>query len=656
MFPITTRIIIHHSSNILSIGKTNILFITFLLGHNLWNPFLDQILYSVQAFSSHLNHHHHHSLLSEEAFSLAENGFMNLTLDLLLDTSPSEFNFSYWNCLDRYLSGDEEYELEKFIARLWEPSRKQQNCKCYLNSRCVQNVDTENKNTKTLVKNNLSLWFRCYELDDLQVLNTFVDVLSSEKLLKKISDDERGQSLKICTQFDKVISLRFDLVHNRHGSKSTFEVISRLNSLLNVQLESLTIRESSIDSIPKSLLFKHLTTLNLTGNNLTEFDSNKLFLFESNAKLSHLDLSHNKLIRIDLSQFDSLKSIDLSFNNLTTLSTSQLSEEMLNLFKTLQVNQKKNFLGFNLANNPWNCDQKLKWLINIIAGIVMTNGQIFINEHQHLKSQLYQTDEPECSLPFEAKMFPFSVWKSVKENEICQKCDCYLEDKYAMVGYRYVIVNCTERNLDYLPYELPKNTKIVDFSNNQIRKFSLMQISLTSWGNVNKIILQNNSLDGTIEGIAKLPIFFLDISGNLLTEIPYYILDPVLNGNKIDKIRIGNNPFTCDCNTIKMKKWLQNNYRVILDITNVRCGYLRSELTMNESNIALHAQNERFHLREILKINNIELCPSIGSVEFFDILNCLLGLAIIFLLTKVTYDYFWQKRTGKLPKFFKLNT
>ena len=149
-------------------------------------------------------------------------------------------------------------------------------------------------------------------------------------------------------------------------------------------------------------------------------------------------------------------------------------------------------------------------------------------------------------------------------------------------------------------------------------------------------------------------IVYLDISGNLLTEIPYHILDQVLS-SKIDKILIGNNPFTCDCNTVKMQKWLQTNYRIILDIANVRCGYMRTELTKNESNIAAQLYNDRFHNREILKINNLELCPSIASVEFFDIINCILAFGIIFLLAKVTWDYFWQKRTGKLPRFFKLN-
>lgn len=201
------------------------------------------------------------------------------------------------------------------------------------------------------------------------------------------------------------------------------------------------------------------------------------------------------------------------------------------------------------------------------------------------------------------------------------------------------------------------NAKIIDLSNNRIRKLSTAisrDPKLSLWRHVNKIILQNNSLD-SIDGLDQIQsIVFLDISGNLLTEIPYHILDPVLNV-KFDKIRIGNNPFTCDCNTVKMQKWLQNNYRLILDIANVRCGYMRTDLTKNESNIAAQNYNDRFHNREILKINNLELCPSIGSVELFDILNCLLAIGIIFLLGKVTYDYFWQKRTGKLPRFFKLN-
>ncbi|XP_017477946.1 PREDICTED: protein singed wings 2-like [Rhagoletis zephyria] len=230
-----------------------------------------------------------------------------------------------------------------------------------------------------------------------------------------------------------------------------------------------------------------------------------------------------------------------------------------------------------------------------------------------------------------------------------------------------------------MPERLPKNAKVIDLSNNQIRRLNSGRVKLSHWEHVNKIILQNNSLE-TLDGLDQIhsnwTIVYLDISGNLLTEIPYHILDreKVLS-SRIDKILIGNNPYSCDCNTVKMQKWLQSNYRIIHDLANVRCGFVREELMrVNESSgqqlqqqqqqqqpqpqqlqQAIASRQGQLYNREILKINNLELCPSIASVEIFDIVNGILAFGIVFLLAKVTYDYFWQKRTGNLPQFWKVN-
>ncbi|OTF83926.1 hypothetical protein BLA29_004147 [Euroglyphus maynei] len=302
------------------------------------------------------------------------------------------------------------------------------------------------------------------------------------------------------------------------------------------------------------------------------------------AQLETIDLSNNHLNKVNLSIFKSLRSINLLQNNLSTLSRNDLHVDSL-------ANN-----NLSIGNNPWNCDHRIDWLIDMIAEIVEKNDRsdsfestttATTTNNNNNRVDLFQTNEPECNEPIEAKMFPFSVWKSVKESNICQTCNCYLKDKYAKVGYRYVSINCTNRNLASLPSRLPKNTKILDLSGNRIRNLGPLSKyhhgELSKWAHINKIILSDNLLE-SLDGLESIrSIVFLDISGNLLTEIPYHIVNKVLSSNKIDKFRIGNNPYVCDCNTVKFQKWLHNNYRIILDIKQVRCGDLRAELLHNQS-------------------------------------------------------------------------
>lgn len=597
-----------------------------------------------------VNHHY-----SSPDSSRATNEYhqLNVTHDLLMETKSSEFNTTNWLCFDHY-------QLENYNS-LIEPtfrfSLSSFPCKCHLNWQCNAKPTTETSSS-TSGKPIFSLWLRCYDHENSDILFKFTELLSSKKWITLI---DTGTCLHTSKEQDVTPTLRADFIRCNETS-NLINMIKDITTKRFADLTSLTISESGLEQLPDHLFDAsiHLQTLNLTRNNLKIFDSKNLFSIESSKALTTIDLRHCGITRVDLSLFSSLRSIKLSHNSLSTLAARDFPSELIQSLNNLLTLKKSARIDLNLANNPWTCDDELSWLINYITAIVNKHGRMTDNtngQQSNSQLQLFQSDEPECDTPTSAKMFPFSVWKSVKEVSICKLCDCNLKDKYAKVGYRYVIVNCTDRNLNYLPIDLPKNAKIFDLTNNQIRNLNTLSLSrakLSLWRNVNKIILRNNSLE-TLDGLDQIRwIVYLDISGNLLTEIPYHILNQVLE-NKVDNILLGDNPFTCDCNTLKMQKWLQTNYPIISDIDRVRCGYMRTELTKNESNIAAQVYNDRFYNREILKINSVHLCPSIASLEFFDVLNFMLAFLIIFLIFKVLYDYFWQRRTGKLPQFFKLN-
>lgn len=573
------------------------------------------------------------------------NKHLNTIEDLfsLTNSTSTIFNLTDWICIDYYLTN-----LETIINNKYDLAH----CNCFINVQCSKLVI----NNEAIQPESM-FWLRCYDLFDFLILERFIETLPQN--LIEYSGKTHDQCLK-----SNVYTLRTDFV--RCNGSNVFEFVRKIDSPpKKYLLESLSINDSNLTEIPNWLFrkFHNLHSLNLTSNKIIQFLPQTDFI-EKISRLTKIDLSKNHLKQVDLSRFISLRSINLSNNNLTTLLKNNLFEDFLN---SLEMDNLGETFQLNVKNNPWNCNEDIDWLIDLILKLLEKNNRTndFANDNIHNNkgklnvNEFFSQNEPECSEPLEAKMFPFSFWKSIKESPICKNCNCFLRDKHIDAGYRYTIVNCTNRNLDLLPIKLPKNTKILDLSNNYIRNLhplSKYHGYLNGWRDVYQIILSNNSLE-TLDGLELISShIFLDVSGNLLTEIPYHVFNKILS-NKIDKFRIGNNPFVCDCNTVKMQKWLQNHYHKILDVHNIHCGYLRLELEQTESENPLleQAKNGQFFNKEIIHIDPLQLCPSSNSYNLIDILNIILIVSVLFLIIKVIYDFYWQKRTGKLPRFFKLN-
>ena len=114
-------------------------------------------------------------------------------------------------------------------------------------------------------------------------------------------------------------------------------------------------------------------------------------------------------------------------------------------------------------------------------------------------------------------------------------------------------LNATTPNIVYL-----------DLSNNVIQTFS--KDSLQNLQNLQGLNLTGNiifSLDMSINGLLYLPVIeYLDISRNLLTEIPYAFLER-LNGT-LKVLSVAGNPFSCTCAIEPFQKWILSNSEVVL--------------------------------------------------------------------------------------------
>ncbi len=465
-------------------------------------------------------------------------------------------------------------------------------CKCFVN--CF------NEYKDSINTNQLSL--NCYNINHFKQIENTISTINKNKTIYG----------KIFTQLElkKVQIFKSD-------SKSIIDSIK----LFNTSVETINISETLLTQMPNNL-FKHLINLkhlNLSNNNLTEFDSNSLL--SSNNRLITLDLSHNQLNSINLMNLNALEMLSISDNHLKTIKE----------FDIFKRNHKiKSLL---IENNEWNCNQELNWLLNYT-----------INYSNR--------DQMRCSHPEIAKGMSFSHRLSALQTPICLQCECLLRNKDVMS------VNCSDKHLKSLPNHLPSfiPTKIVRLDNNDIKNMSLDLVALNDWRNVTYLHLNNNTIDSFVglEGTKLLKnLVALHMAYNRLREIPPYILEQL---SHLDELYLSENPWNCDCKTTVFQGWLQQHFKIVKDVDNIRCAANPNTNIKPKNGVYSVHTNHKFSNRVLLRIPKSELCPQPNEpIEVFDIINGLLASLILIIIFKLIYDYFWQKRTGKLPRFFKLN-
>lgn len=387
-------------------------------------------------------------------------------------------------------------------------------------------------------------------------------------------------------------------------------------------IHSLNLSSNGLTTLPAHSFFNftRLEHLTLSNNNLTSFHS--FDYFPSEAKLRSLDLSSNFITRPPiLNNLHHLESLSLSHNQLTSLNVDD------DFAIWLQSGQLKTVF---FDHNDWICDNALRWFVTWVDQ----------------STSVQKKDNIRCDQPAKATGMSFFQKLSVFNTEICKICECSAINKDAMS------VNCSGRGLLFIPSNLPFNTKVVRLENNGIKNLSISQSSLRYWQNVTYLYLDNNFIEsfGGIQEVKLLRnLVALHLKKNRFSEVHIHILDHLTH---ILDLHLSNNPWHCDCHTISFQSWLQQNFKHVRDVEEIRCAQAG-----NEKNGVRSAKSvTKFSSRVIYRIPKSELCPQPNEpIEYLDVINVLLAVGIILIFVKLFYDYWWQKRTGKLPKFFRIN-
>ncbi|KAF8763701.1 slit homolog 3 protein-like [Argiope bruennichi] len=405
-------------------------------------------------------------------------------------------------------------------------------------------------------------------------------------------------------------------------------------------LKNLSVSNNKIHSIEFNTFYDlhNLLHLDLSRNNLSSVDN----WFASLKNLQILLLSHNQIASIANSSFSSLlhlQKLDLSFNYLKII-PSNLFSRLKNLnYLSLAMNELETledgtFKGnnmlekVNLTGNLWVCDKKLLPL------------------HDWLKKYETYKEGAKCIEPHDLQNYTVQhaleilyLQLKIQESPTCNAtmCNCTIsKDKLV------VTVDCSSRGFVRLPEVVPYKTKALNLYNNKIRSLNIDHINATLWSDVSFLYLNNNIIDSVkgLEGNWLLKnLVALHLSNNRLTEIPIHILEQI-RGGLLDELYLSGNPWTCDCNTVRFQAWLQDNYRTVRNFDGICCS----------------ADSGIYANLPIYRLKKSQLCPQqVQLVNPLDIVNGLMGVIIVIIFVKLSYDYWLQKRTGKLPRFFSLN-
>ena len=137
------------------------------------------------------------------------------------------------------------------------------------------------------------------------------------------------------------------------------------------------------------------------------------------------------------------------------------------------------------------------------------------------------------------------------------------------------IVNCSANNFKQLPPSVPNNTNWLDLSRNKLDNIEDIHL-LPYLRNVQHIDLSFNNISKFSDNLITFlrhnsSVLSLNLAGNKITELP----QTVLKLNNRTKLRLGGNPYICNCDTLWMKEWLYKlslEGNMVPDFKNITCG------------------------------------------------------------------------------------
>ncbi|CAH1136099.1 unnamed protein product [Ceutorhynchus assimilis] len=388
----------------------------------------------------------------------------------------------------------------------------------------------------------------------------------------------------------------------------TFPNVERLN-VTQVKLEKLNFHYFQE-------AFPNLKSLTLIGGNVTQLK--QIIMPQGPA----LEITVLHLSGLQITSF-----CDNFTNYFPNLKLLNVSGNYLSEFPKFSF---ENLTAVYLSENKWNCSKSLEWSLDL-------NKTVFKDLESLRCFKMPHSNKPILAIAKFRKI----TRETCTPNCTCQLIKC-VTDMDSGVLEPIIEVDCSFRGFTEMPSTIPPKTKILRLEGNFIDDLSPLKTNFNYRGLLD-LFLDNNIISNVniLEGSYWLTHFrYFSIRGNQISELPAYAIDNALqhNSNMPNAVRLilGENPWRCDCLFApRFKTFLQKYASQVIDIKDIRC-----------------AKDSEHPLTPIIDLSRSSVChsPSEYTIqEALDLLNGILAFLIVFVLSKLAYDYYYFKKTGRLP-------
>lgn len=333
---------------------------------------------------------------------------------------------------------------------------------------------------------------------------------------------------------------------------------------LNREIKQLDLSYNNLTSMPDIEWLNHLKLeiVQLQYNQITSFSLP--FLYSTNKINPTVDVSHNNI-----------KTVDVDYVVRNDDSIKDLSSEHYERYVETTI---------SLKENPFTCDCRLYGFVRYLNA----------SSHDARRSVRFaMIQDLICYNPPSLRNKPLLQVKAsdfrcdLKEN-CSTPCHCYIRAQDMSK-----IANCSNHDLKKLPQLVPHNTSILYFQQNSFN--DMAEFHDAQWSNLTEMYLDNNEINDLNDWKIPSKLKVLSLSGNRIRTLPEVFMN-ITAGQKNFYMNLSRNPWTCDCSTMKFKKWLAEHYQIIHDANKLQCSIRQK-------------QNSTLAGVSVLTIPDDEMCP-----------------------------------------------
>uniref|UniRef100_A0A8L7YLJ6 Uncharacterized protein n=1 Tax=Brugia malayi TaxID=6279 RepID=A0A8L7YLJ6_BRUMA len=354
-----------------------------------------------------------------------------------------------------------------------------------------------------------------------------------------------------------------------------------------IALERLRLNRNRLRTLPDKIFINNvnLHRLDLSGNLLTVLTDAQL---QGPKSVRNLQFDRNFLTCLDshvIATWTEMEILTLSGNNLSTMG---------------QLGPMPNLRILRLAENPWLCDCRLRWMKKIISNSHLLARNTLCHRPAHLNSRMLENIN-------ETLMKCSGIEKraatSCRDASVCPSvCTC-----------TETTIDCRDRGLTHIPANLPSTTTELRLEQNQItyvpprafhnlHQLKRLDLSKNNIGNIgprafdglkslNSLVLYGNNISNlpseAFHGLSNLQLLLLnanklqclrrDTFSNLtnLNLLSLYDnqIHSIANGTfdgliNLTTLHLARNPIICDCNL----EWLAHLLaKKAIETSSARC-------------------------------------------------------------------------------------